>query len=127
MDDTRATLRRWNARPGPIVSSWAVGSLAVSVAMLAGVLAVASVAVPDPTPLWIAGISGPVEVGDVGSILWRNSLVLALHAFACVAGFIAGASLPMSAARRSGVSRWVHEKARPMALAWVVIVTCFSL
>ena len=60
-------------------------------------------------------------------ILWRNSLVLALHAFACVAGFIAGASLPLSASKRSGLSRWVHEKARPIALAWVVMVTCFSL
>ena len=60
-------------------------------------------------------------------ILFRNSLVLALHAFACVAGFIAGSSLPLSAARRSGLSRWVHEKARPIAMGWVVLVTCFSL
>jgi uncharacterized membrane protein SpoIIM required for sporulation len=53
--------------------------------------------------------------------------VLALHAFACVAGFIAGSSLPLSAAHRSGLSRLVHEKARPIALGWVVLVTCFSL
>ena len=31
----------------------------------------------------------------VGHILFRNSLVLALHAMACVAGFIAGSSLPL--------------------------------
>jgi hypothetical protein len=60
-------------------------------------------------------------------ILFRNSLVLALHAFACVAGFIAGSSLTLSAERRSGIARWVHEKARPIALAWVVLVTVFSL
>ena len=61
------------------------------------------------------------------AILYRNSLVLALHAFACVAGFIAGSSLPLSAARRKGFSRWVHEKARPIAFGWVIAVTCFSL
>ena len=42
---------------------------------------------------------------DIGLILFRNSLVLALHAFACVAGFIALNSLPYSAAQRSGISR----------------------
>jgi hypothetical protein len=52
---------------------------------------------------------------------------LALHAFACLAGFIAGASLPLAAERRRGFSRWIHEKARPVAFAWVVAVTCFSL
>ena len=60
-------------------------------------------------------------------VMGRNSLVLALHAFACIAGFIAGSSLPLSAARRSGISRIVHEKARPIAFAWVIGVTSFSL
>ena len=44
-----------------------------------------------------------------------------------MAGFIAGASLPLSAERRTGVWRWIHEKARPVAFAWVIAVTCFSL
>jgi stage II sporulation SpoM-like protein len=44
-----------------------------------------------------------------------------------VAGFIAGCSLPLSAERRTGLSRMIHEKARPVAFAWVVAVTCFSL
>jgi len=127
MDDTRATLRRWNAEPGPIVGGWAAGALAVAVAMLLGVWAIATIATPDPTTLWIIGISGPVEINDVAAILWRNSLVLALHAFACVAGFIAGASLPLTAQQYTGISRWVHQKARPIALTWVVMVTCFSL
>jgi len=127
LSDTRSTLRRWNASPWPVVRAWTTGAFAVATAMLLGVLAIATFALPDPTPLWISGVSGPVDLDDVAGILFRNSLVLALHAFACVAGFIAGASLPLTAARHSGVSRWVHEKARPIALAWVVIVTCFSL
>jgi uncharacterized membrane protein SpoIIM required for sporulation len=44
-----------------------------------------------------------------------------------VAGFIAGSSLPLTAERRTGFSRWIHERARPVAFGWVVLVTCFSL
>ena len=33
----------------------------------------------------------------------------------------------LSAERRTGLSRLVHEKARPIAFAWVALVTCFSL
>lgn len=127
MRDTRIALRRWNNHPWPVVRAWTAGAVAVACMLLAGVLAVASIARPDPTGLYIAGISFPPGPMDVAGILLRNSLVLALHATACVAGFIAGSSLPLSASRRSGLSRWVHEKARPIALGWVVAVTCFSL
>jgi hypothetical protein len=127
MRSTRMALRRWNAHPWPVLRGWLAGAVAVACALLLGVLVVAWVARPDPTPLFIPGIDEAPTIGDVGEILFRNSLVLALHATACVAGFIAGSSLPLSAARRHGISRWVHEKARPIALAWVVVVTCFSL
>jgi uncharacterized membrane protein SpoIIM required for sporulation len=46
---------------------------------------------------------------------------------ACVAGFIAGSSLPLQAEQRSGLSRWVHDKAGPLAIAFVVGATGFSL
>jgi hypothetical protein len=127
MRDTRATLRRWNSHPWPVIRAWVVGATVVACGLLVAVLAVASTAVADLTPLWIPGISGPAEIDDLGPILYRNSIVLALHATACVAGFIAGSSLPQTAARHTGLARWVHEKARPIALGWVVIVTCFSL
>jgi hypothetical protein len=124
---TRGTLARWNRRPWPVLGSWTAGAAAVAVALLAVVWLIASVARPDLTPIAIPGITDPPGALDVVRILYRNSLVLALHAFACVAGFIAGSSLPLSAERRTGFSRWIHEKARPVAFVWVVIVTCFSL
>ena len=127
MRDTRATLQRWNGAPWSVLRGWVAGAVAVACLLLTGVLVVASAARPDPTPLYIVGITVPAGLDDVGGILFRNSLVLALHATACLAGFIAGSSLPLSAAKRHGVSRWVHEKARPIALAWVVGVICFSL
>jgi uncharacterized membrane protein SpoIIM required for sporulation len=54
-------------------------------------------------------------------------LVLALHAMACVAGFIAGTSMPQLAAARSGFSRALHEHAGRFAILFVAAATCFSL
>jgi glucan phosphoethanolaminetransferase (alkaline phosphatase superfamily) len=53
--------------------------------------------------------------------------VLALHAMACLAGFIAGSSLPLQAERRTGLSRTIHERGRPVAIALVVCATGASL
>jgi hypothetical protein len=127
MRDTRGALRRWNADPWPVLRGWVGAALVVASALLFAVWVIASLSKPDPTPPAIPGLNETADPSDVGRILLRNSLVLALHAFACVAGFIAGSSLVLSAERRHGVSRWVHEKARPIAIAWVVLVTAFSL
>jgi hypothetical protein len=67
------------------------------------------------------------DLDDFVHIMFRNGLVLALHALACVAGFIAGSSMPLSAANRSGLDRWVHEKAGPAAIVFVSLATLFSL
>jgi hypothetical protein len=124
---TRGTLARWNEEPWPVLRSWIGGGVAVAIALLCVVWIISSVAQPDPTPLSIPGVTEAPIPASVLQILFGNSLVLALHAFACIAGFIAGASLPLSAERRTGASRWIHEKARPVAFAWVIAVTCFSL
>jgi len=67
------------------------------------------------------------DAGDVLGVLRRNMLVLALHAMACVAGFIAGSSLPLQAQHRHGVSRWVHEHGGRLAILFVIAATTFSL
>jgi hypothetical protein len=125
--DTRGALARWNEDPWPVLGSWFAGGLAVAVVLLFVVWLVALVARPDPSPISIPGVTEFPRAADMLPVLYRNSLVLALHAMACVAGFIAGSSLPLSAAKRTGLSRLVHEKARPVAFAWVIAVTCFSL
>jgi hypothetical protein len=53
--------------------------------------------------------------------------VLTLHALACVAGFIAGSSLPQQAEQHTGLWRTVHEKAGPLAILFVTVATGFSL
>jgi stage II sporulation SpoM-like protein len=125
--DTRSTLEAWNRDPGPVLRSWLLGSLGVSVLLLLAVWAIAAVSTPDPTPVLLPGLNEKATFGAAAHVLLRNSLVLALHAFACVAGFIAGSSLPMSANRYTGVWRWIHEKAGPLAIAFVVAATTFSL
>lgn len=127
MRDTRGALERWNLDPWPVLRVWVGGALIVAAALLASVWAIAALSPVDLTHLGIPGVTEDPGPADVGRILFRNSLVLALHAFACVAGFIAGSSLVLSAEHRSGLSRIVHEKARPIAFAWVGLVTCFSL
>ncbi len=125
--DTRATLARWGRQPLPVLGSWVAGAAAISLLLLAAVLVVASIVKPD---LGFDYVPAPAEGADgdrILGVIGRNSLVLALHAFACIAGFIAGSSLPLSTARRSGISRIVHERARPIAFAWVIGVTSFSL
>ncbi len=125
--DTRGTLERWNGRPGKTVGPWFASAAGICAALLIGVVVVAALSTPDPTGYIQPGVTRAPRLGDVGDILFRNSLVLTLHAMACVAGFIAGSSLPLEAERYKGWWRWVHEKAGPLAIAFVVAATAFSL
>jgi hypothetical protein len=125
--DTRATLVVWNRRPWPVLGRWFAGALAITFALLAAVWVVASMSVPDPSVTTFIGRPDDPVLPRVAHVVGHNLLVLALHAMACVAGFIAGSSLPLEAERRSGLSRWVHDKAGPLAIAFVVAATGFSL
>ena len=127
MHDTKLALRRWNDNPIAVVRPWAVLSTLIAVGLLMAVYVVAKLTPADATIYEIPGVTRDATLTDYGHVLFRNSLVLALHALACVAGFMAGSSLPLSAAQRSGFSKWVHEKAGPLAIGFVVCATLFSL
>jgi hypothetical protein len=127
MQDTRDTLALWSERPFSVLGAWIALSVAIAVALLAAVWFVAGLITPDLTPVYIPGLTYTAEADDMLPILYRNSLVLALHGTACVAGFIAGASMPIAAAQRTGFSRWVHVKAGELAILFVAAVTLFSL
>jgi hypothetical protein len=127
MDDTRATLGRWNRDPWPPLRGWLLWSAAITLALLAAVGVVASLSPPDDTPIILPGLNAPADLAAVGEVLRRNALVLALHGFACVAGFIAGSSLPLEAERYSGWIKRIHDAAGPLAIAFVGAATAFSL
>jgi hypothetical protein len=127
MHDTKLALRRWNENPIAVLRPWAMLSTVISVGLLMAVYLIAELTPPDATRYVIPGVTHEATLTDYGHVLFRNSLVLALHALACVAGFMAGSSLPLSAAHRTGLSRWVHEKAGPLAIGFVACATLFSL
>src|SRR3954463_11243439 len=125
--DTRETLDAWSERPWRGLRARLGLSLTIALTLLAAVWVVSGLLTPDLTPIHLPGFDEPSEPGDLLPILWRNSLVLALHGTACIAGFIAGASMPIAAAERSGISRWIHVKAGELAILFVCAVTLFSL
>ena len=110
-----------------VLLPWAAASAAVAVLLLAATWLVATSVAPDPGGAYFPGVTRPADIGDYGFVLFRNGLVLTLHALACVAGFMAGSSMPQVAKGYSGVWRRIHELAGPLAIAFVAIATLFSL
>jgi hypothetical protein len=124
---TRATLRAWQQHPRAVLWRWVAGSAAAAVGLLLAVWVVASL---DHGFQQVIRLQPPFAVGDAANVLSvvrSNLLVLALHAMACVAGFIAGSSLPLQAQHHLGLSRWIHEHGGRVAIAFVGAATTFSL
>jgi hypothetical protein len=124
---TRSTLRTWRQAPWDILARWVLGSAVASLGLLSAVWVVATL---DTGYEQVIALQPPFAVGglgDVARVLTSNMLVLALHAMACVAGFIAGSSLPLQARHHTGVSRWIHEHGGRIAIAFVACATAFSL
>ena len=128
MRSTRGALACWRARPWIVLRSWLLGSLAVAGMLLLTIWAIAAAKSGARGPVSLA--RPPFVVGDaadVARIVSHNFLVLALHAMACVAGFIAGSSLPLQAEQQTGFVRIVHERGRPVAIGFVMCAIAFSL
>ncbi len=124
---TRETLARWHRRPFRVLGTWIAGSLAAAVLLLLAVLVIGYLA---PAHGAAELDRPPFQVGtlhDALAILARNLLVLALHAMACVAGFIAGSSLPLQAQEHRGLARVIHERGGRFAILFVIAATTFSL
>jgi hypothetical protein len=126
-DDTRAALRRWRLQPLSVLRPWVLGAFAVAVVLLLATFVIASVVTPDPTDAAFPGLTARATPGDFAYVLERNGLVLSLHGLACLAGFMAGSSMPQVAEGYTGILRRVHEHAGPAAIAFVGLAVTFSL
>ena len=125
---TKTTLNAWRSHPWPVLGRWLLGALMAAGLLLAAVLAIALIAPSSSGGVLLE--QPPFAVGgarDIIEILRENLLVLALHAMACVAGFIAGSSLPLQAEHQTGWRRAIHERGQPIAMTFVVCATAFSL
>jgi len=127
MEDTREALGTWRDGGWRVLRGWFALSLCIALALLTATWIVSGLLTPDVTPWKMPGLTESPRPADLLPILYRNSLVLALHATACVAGFIAGSSMPLAGEQRSGFSRWIHVKAGELAILFVAAVTIFSL
>ena len=124
---TRATLRRWEAAPWPVLRGWVAGSLAVALALLASVWVLARGMTPDTTPVAVIGVNAQPRIGHVTFVVFRNSLVLALHSLSCLAGYLARSEMPAEASRYRGWVRALHDRAGALAIGFVSAATLFSL
>jgi hypothetical protein len=124
---TRTTLRTWKRRPLPVLGTWVAGSALAAAGLLLAVLVISELFSGYVQPIELQPPFAAGDLSNVASVVSHNLLVLALHAAACVAGFIAGSSLPLQAEGKSGVSLWVHEHGGRIAIAFVVCATTFSL
>lgn len=127
MRRTRAALEHWRARPWTTLRPWLAGSFAIAVALLGGTWLVAQFANLTPGDYDAAAVTDAGTLGDVRFILTRNALVLALHALACVAGFIARSSLPLEAKVHAGTWHRFHDRIGAVALGFVAVATLASL
>jgi hypothetical protein len=124
---TRTTLRTWQRSPGAVLGQWIAGSALAAAGLLAAVWIVASLVGGYEQVITLRPPFAVGHPGNVLGVLRNNVLVLALHAMACVAGFIAGSSLPLQAPHRTGVIRVIHERGGRLAIAFVICATTFSL
>jgi hypothetical protein len=124
---TRATLAEWRRAHWRVLERWLPWSVLAAVGLLVAVAVIAELSPPDPSAPYSTTLVGVGSAADAGHILIRNSMVLALHALACVAGFLAGSALPRQASSYHGIRRVVHERAGPLAIVFVAFATGFSL
>jgi hypothetical protein len=125
---TRDTLGGWQADPLPAVGRWFAGSLVAAITLLGATWLIAGVS--SAGGFLVQTIAPPFRVGSFGEveqIVIRNLAVLALHAMACVAGFIAGSSLPLQAQDHAGIKRAIHQHGGRFAIIFVIAATTFSL
>jgi uncharacterized membrane protein SpoIIM required for sporulation len=110
------------------VRRWFAGGILAAVALLGATWVLATL--EGSHSYIVQTVAPPFAVGNFGNvamILAKNLLVLALHAMACVAGFIAGSSLPLQADQHHGISRTIHEHGGKVAIGFVIAATTFSL
>jgi hypothetical protein len=124
---TREALASWGQTPLAVVGRWFAGSALAAALLLVGTLVIAEL---TPGTRQIDLSVPPVASGGLGymlTILGHNSLVLALHSLACVAGFIAGSSVPAQAESLDGWRRTANELGAKLAIGFVAAATAFSL
>ncbi len=119
-------LRDWQRRPLAVVAPWIVVSFVVALVLLGLVLLVGSQVAPDPErPFGLPGRTPRDPQAAMRHVFERNSVVLALHATACLAGFIISFATSTSVGT-SRLERATRVTAK-VALWFVPVATLLSI
>lgn len=121
--ETAHAIATWRAAPRAVLVPWLSISALVSVLMLGAVWLVARASSPFHEAIPLEGRS----LDDLNFILERNVIVLALHGFACVAAYLAGARVPAAAARYRGWRRRAYLACGPLAMVLVGLLILRSM
>lgn len=124
---TERTLGGYRSTRFRVLIPWAAGAFGVAATLLGAAWLISLSSSSDVSGVPFSGVTQGRNPFDYPYILSRNFLVLAFHALACVAGFIAGSSMPAVAQGYSGLWRKIHEWAGPGAIVFVIGATIFSL
>lgn len=130
LTETRSTWQLWRSDGYRILIEWALLSAGVALLMLIGVWAVGEGLRERTLADGLVATPGFLErtpLQTIGFVLGANGLVLLLHALVCWAAYLARRAVPELAPRLTGVNRWVHERAGPLAMAIVTLLVIFSL
>lgn len=114
-------------RPLGVVGPWLLLSTAIGAGLLMLVWVVAELGVPDPErPHGLAFRPSELPSRDLWGVLQRNLVVLALHATACLAGYIVHSALRDTPAQPDRLERVTRATAR-VAIWWVPTATVLSI
>ena len=127
MHDTRLALERWNREPWKVLRPWLLLSIGIAGLLLVAVFVVATLTTPDSSRYILPGVNSDTTMSDYARAV--PQLARARAPRHGVRRRLHGRQRPppLSASHRSGIDRWVHEKARPFAIAFVLCATTFSL
>lgn len=128
--ESRLTWREWHGDRYRVLNDWGVGATVVAALMLLAVWLVAEWAHVSASAAGRASVptfltESPPET--VKRVLSANGLVLLLHALVCWAAYLARRAVPDLARQLTGLNRWVHERAGPIAMGIVTALVVFSL
>lgn len=120
-------LRRWSRHPIRVTAPWLALSLAIGVGLLLLVWLVAQFVPANPArPAGYPFHDSSDRAGHVAHLVQRNLVVLALHATACLAGYIVHAALRSPSNEPDTLERVTRATAR-VAIWWVPVATVLSI
>lgn len=125
--DAMRTIGRWARRPHRVLVPWLLVSLGIAIVLLLAVWAVAEVSPPGSRPSFMPALPAHDIDAHVWYLFRRNLLVLGLHAFACLAGYIVYASLTDPTLTPGRRMRAATRATATVALVFVPIATLLSM